>query len=459
MSCQIEDKNAPAPDDSFIKYYGELTNYEASDIEIIYDATGEIPEGFIVFGTKTTTRGDDDYFIMRTDLQGVLLDSVSIGLSDTLDIDDDGVGDDWTGDGVIDRFQGDEIAGQIQRIPGLGYGIIGSSSINISALGISEWKWLSFGFVDDNLEPITILGDTLLFDFALGDNGEFLDIEGNDIIQLEVGDGILLVGGREFGGGGLIDFDFFMRKINLQEGEIFDLRRGITGIDEDDILSRAFEKPNGNLVMIGSSNTPSSRGENAGDNGTNVFYLETDPNGTPTRSAAYGFEDPDNNIVFNEEVANVIRTSFGFTVVGTSNTSQNQKFAYVMNLSENGVYLSGNNHDSSAFNTEANTLQTIGKGVVQTAGNNLILLGQYPSFTTTGVASRGAEGMFVQFDQAANPIEGTEAYFGLSDGNDDIVDAVVLPDGKIVAVSNVDFGGGVQLISIMKLNDTGELEN
>lgn len=47
MSCQIEDENAPKPDEAFIKFYGELTSYEASDIEVIYDATGEVAEGLI----------------------------------------------------------------------------------------------------------------------------------------------------------------------------------------------------------------------------------------------------------------------------------------------------------------------------------------------------------------------------------------------------------------------------
>ncbi len=455
LACQIEDEDTPAPDDSFIKYYGELASYKASDIDIIYDDSGEILEGFIIFGTKTSPRGDDDYFILRTAPDGTLMDSTSFGVSDVLDLDDDGVADDWTGDGNPDRFNTHETAGQILPINGVGYGFIGSSSVNISALSISDWKGLSFGFLNESLQ---LINDTLFFDLSRNSNGDFLDIIGNDMILLANGEEILLVGGQEYGSGSAIEFDFFYRKINYAGEDILHYRRGLTGMDEDDILVRAFEKPNGNLVMIGNSQTISSNGENMGDNGMNVLYLETDSHGTPINSASYGFDDSSNNTVFNEEVNNVIKTSFGYTIVGTSNTSQNQEFAFIMNLSNNGIFLSGNTHNNSVFNTENNVLQTRGRGVVQTVGNNLILIGEYPSFSTSEISSRSGEGMFVKFDQAANPIVGTETFFGLSDGNDVLVDAVVLPDGKIVAVGNINFGGGVTLISLIKLNDDGTLE-
>jgi len=156
-------------------------------------------------------------------------------------------------------------------------------------------------------------------------------------------------------------------------------------------------------------------------------------------------------------VTRAIKSTSGYAIAGTSNTSQNETFGFIMNLSDDGVFLSSNSHDSSAFNTESISLQTIGTGVTQAADNNLVLLGQYPNFTTGGL-SRGGEGMYVKFDQASRPVNGAESFFGLSDGNDEIVDAVTLPDGKIVMVSNVDFGGGVKLISIIKLNSDGSLD-
>jgi len=52
LSCQIEDDNAPAPEDAFIKYYGDLTSFTAKDIEIVSER-GE-PTGLLVQGTRLT---------------------------------------------------------------------------------------------------------------------------------------------------------------------------------------------------------------------------------------------------------------------------------------------------------------------------------------------------------------------------------------------------------------------
>ncbi|WP_425391336.1 hypothetical protein [Ekhidna sp.] len=472
VACQIEDKNAPAPDEAYIKYYGELTTHEASDIEIVYDDNGE-PEGFVVFGTQLSENGDRDFFVLRTNLDGVIEESVSFGFADTLDILDsegnlidggDGMPDDWTRDGNVDTIRAEETGGQIHFVSDFGdgtsgYAIIGTSSITINAIGISDWKWMSYSFLNRNLQPILVNNRPINYLRDRSDD-EFLDFVGNDIIQLNTR-GFLMVGGREEDrGGGDSDFDNLFVRLNLTDGIVFEQTQGIPGDDEEDILKRAFQKANGNLVMIGNSNTPSFRGESGGINGTNVFYLETDINGTPSNSAAYGLADarPDGQGgVYNEIVSDVIKTPTGYCVVGTSNTSFNEQFAFIMNLSNSGVYLNGSNHQFSTYNPDNNTLQSLGNGVTQTVGNNLVMLGEYLSFNT-GSLSRGGEGMFVKFNQGSVPINGAESYFGLADGNDAIVDAVTLPDGKIVAVANVDFGGGVKLLSIIKLNDDGSLD-
>lgn len=454
VSCQIEDDNAPAPEEAFVKYFGELASYEAKDIEIVYDATGEVAEGLVVFGVKTSDFGDKDFFVLRTDLDGNLVDSASFGFTNTAERD-------LTGDGNPDILRGEEIASQIQPIPG-GFLTIGTTSLNDPLRDISEWQLLSVGFLDDQLN---LLNDSLLLLNAEAFNVE-LDIIGNDIIVLADGS-LLIVGAIEFDrGGGVTDFDNYFLKIDTNGDVSFENDQGVSGDGEDDILVRAFEKtPGGNIVLIGYSNSPSLLGENGGQNGSNVYYLEITPTGTPVNFVAYGLENPDPTVtaVYNEQVNNVIRTASGYTVVGTSNTSTNLEYAFVMNLSNNGVYLSGNSFENSAFNTindeglVTNILQSQGFGVTQASNNDIILLGKYLSFTTETL-SRGGEGMFVKFNEAAIQVDGAESFFGLADGDDSIVDAVTLPDGKIVAVSNVDFGGGVKLISIIKLNDDGLLD-
>ena len=444
-SCQLGEKNISPQDESFVKYYGELTSYEAGDIEIIYDATGEIAEGLVVFGTKKSTLGDRDYFVLRTDLQGNLIDSISYGFVN-------GVDRDYTGDGLADDFRGDEMAGQIHPIPGGGFITIGTSSITENASNISDFQILTIGFLDDDLN---LAGDTLLALVSQTDNTD-LDLIGNDVTILSDGT-ILIVGAREVSRGGSTDLDNYFLKFSFTGDVIFEIDPEESIKGEDDTLVRCFEKANGNISLIGYGNVRTLFGENNGNNGNNVYYRELDPNGTPFNSVAYGLDDISDDRVFNEMVSSAIKTSFGYSIVGTSITSQDQRYAFLMNLSNNGVYLSGNSHDSSAYNTGNVVLQTNGYGVTQAINNDIIMVGQYQSFIT-GNLSRGEEGMFVKFDQSATPVAGAESFFGLSDGNDSVIDAVTLPDGKIAVVANVDFGGGVTLISIIKINDNGSLD-
>ncbi len=451
VSCQIEDDSAPTPEETFIKYFGELTSYEASDIEIVYNETGEIATGLVVLGTKVNQLGDKDFFILETDLDGNLIDSTSVGFVNQTQRD-------FTGDGNPDSFRGEESASQIEPIPGGGYIIIGSSSITETVFNISDWRLLSLGFLSSEL---AVVGDSLLVLSSEEDDRTELDLIGNDVLILSDGS-ILMVGAREVRrGGGITDFDNYYIKIDLNNDEVlFENTQGVAG--EDDVLVRAFEKDNGNIVLIGYSNSPSLLGENNNNNGSNVYFLEVSSTGTPINFASYGFENTDNNVVYNEQVNNAISTATGYSIVGTSVTSEDENFSFVMNLSNDGVFLSGANHNNSIYNTtnnsgEVSIVQTQGFGVTQTLGNDIVLLGQYESLTAEG-QSRGVEGMFVRFDQASQPIEGAESFFGLADGNDRIVDAVTLPDGKIVAVSNVDFGGGVQLISVIKMNPDGSLD-
>lgn len=447
VSCQIEDDNAPTPDETFIKYFGELTSYEASDIEIIYDATGEVAEGLVVFGTKVNDLGDKDFYILRTDLDGNFVDSTSVGFVNQTNRD-------FNGDGNPDSFRGEETSAQIQTIPGGGFVIVGTSNINETALNILDFQLLTLGFLDDDLN---VIGDSLLAISSAIDNVD-LDLIGNDVIILSDG-GVLIAGSKEIDRGAEADFDNYYLKFDLANDQtVFEYNQGVPG--SDDVLVRAFEKANGNLVMIGYSSAPSLLGENGNNNGTNVYFLEVSSNGTPVNFAAYGFENSANNVVYNETVNNVIQTASGYSVVGTSTTGLDERFSFIMNLSNDGIYLSGTNHLNSLYDNnpnDENILQTQGFGVTQAANNDIIVVGQYESIEIDN-QSRGEEGMFVKFDQAAQPIDGAESFFGLADGNDQIVDAVTLPDGKIVAVANVDFGGGVKLISVIKLNADGSLD-
>ncbi|MEQ9007589.1 MAG: hypothetical protein RLP12_06875 [Ekhidna sp.] len=250
ISCQIEDTDAPSPNDAFVKYYGELTSYTASDIEIIYDNAG-VPFQLVVFGTKTTNTNFDDYFVLRTDLDGNLIDSASYGFTNR-------AGRDLTGDGNPDEFRGNEIGGQIQPLTNGGFVTIGTSSITDNNRGISDFRILTIGFLDNSLE---LLNDTLYAIVSAPGNPD-LDLIGNDVIELSDGS-ILLVGSKEFDrGGGITDFDNFFLKYDIENREVvFDGVQGVIGDDEDENAVRVFEKSDGNIMIIGDCNKPSDRGE------------------------------------------------------------------------------------------------------------------------------------------------------------------------------------------------------
>lgn len=462
-SCQIEDANAPAPTESFTKYYGGLTSYEAKDIEIIYDDTGEQVEGFVVFGTKLSDNGDTDYFVMHTDPSGILLDSVSFGLV--------GSENEIRGAGADDdEFRANESAGQLEIIrPGTidvlpegGYMVVGASSvtINLAEETINDWSYLTFALLDHNLDLVPVSPDSRLITFGslygafagMTVRNTDLDMKANDVIQLASGK--VLIGGAVQSTTGGINFDNYFMKLDFSlNGTIVELSRsnGSPGAGQNEEVVRVFEKENGNIVAIGHGRKQSELGENGGATGINVFFAEYNPFLTSSSINApyYGLDNPSNTETYDDFVTTAVRTPSGYLVGGTSITSvTNSSYGFVMSLSRNGVFLQGNSLPSVDFEG----IQTRVNGVTQANDNDIVSVGQYPTF-----AGKSGEGMVMRLDQSVRSV--AESNFGLADGNDAIQDAVTLPDGKIVAVANVDFGGGVRLISIIKLNDTGDLVN
>ncbi len=465
QSCQIEDDATPSADDAFIKYYGELTNYEAKDIELISE--GSEPTSLIVLGSRLRAAGDRDFYIQRTDLSGNVIDSISFGFNSIIDLDEDGLPDidvDQSGDTTeADIIRGDDIPGKI-TVTDNAILMIGTTSITVNLPGrsISDWKQLVFvAFprdVDFNaLDPdnVPILPIAAVRDPQDARSTE-LDLIGNDIIALQDG-GLLLVGSKEFDRGSSTDFDSYFLKLQLRTDRssiAFEDVLGVEGADEDEEVIRAFEKENGNIVLIGSGNTNSALGENQSNNGRNAFFIEVDPNGTPVNPIYYGVDNPDDDAVYNEFVTNAIEVPSGYIIVGTSETSQGESFGFAMSLNEDG----GDNSVARLPSSEFTDLETRINGVTQSRDNGLVLVGQYPSFVS-GEEVKSGEALFMKVDESLNPLLGNEANFGLTAGNDAFVDAVTLPDGSIVVVGNFEFGTSTKLISIIKLNDTGNLED
>ena len=443
-SCQIEDKNAPSPNESFIKYYGQLQGYEAKDVEFLADSSG-----FIIFGNVTGEDGTTDYTILRVDENGTLIDDLVFSFDIPLPFDADGNGQ------MDDFLAGNDDASQVEVFDG-GFAVIGTTSLNNSSLDILDVQVLTVSLYDDNY--VNLLDTTLAI--PAGDLRDGLDLRGNDIIELSDG-GFLIMGSIEIDrGGGVSDLDYFLLKVGTDNAD-FEEIIGIPGDGNDDILVRGFEKANGNIVLIGYSSDPSSLGENNGDNGLNVNFKELTPDGKILNSVSYGLDnpDPDNSTVFDDVVNDAISSSSGYTITGTTTLATDDKYAFFMNLTNSGLFIDGDTLTSSF----GSNLQSEGFGIVQSADNNYIILGSYTSFNITNEIgqqiARAGESMFMKVDQVGVPVAASEANYGTENGNEEAIDALLLDDGQILVLSNTDFGGGIQLISLIKTDDNGQLEN
>ena len=445
-SCQIEDDNAPTPEEGFIKYYGSLTGYEAKDIEYLADSSG-----FIIFGNVTNDLGATDYTLLRIDQTGALIDSIIFSFDISLRFDANGDGE------LNDVIAGNDDASQVEVFDG-GFATIGTTSLNNSAIDILDVKVGTVRLFDNDYN--NVLDTTVVLQAGNLRDGlrDGLDLIGNDIIQLNDG-GLLIMGSIEIDrGGGSSDLDYYILKVGTEVND-FEEIIGIPGEGNDDILVRGFEKDNGNIVLIGYSTDPSSFGENGGNNGLNVTFSELTPQGKLENSISYGLDNPDNATLFDEVVTNAIETTTGYAITGTTTLGTDEKYAFFMNLTNSGIYVNGDTI-TSGFQYG---LESEGLGIVQSNDNNYIVLGKYSNFDVTNSIgqrfSRAAESMFVKVDQAGIPIAGAEVNYGTENGSERAVDALLLQDNRILVLSNTDFGGGVQLMSLIKTNDDGQLEN
>ena len=438
LTCQVEDGNVPAPEDAFIKYIGGFARHEAADLEPIYNEDSSDVTGFIVFGTQQAEGGEPDYYVAQTDAGGNLIASNTFDLEVAslqdegfiIDLDEDGEGD----ENVISS----EAARSIKSIPG-GYLFIGNSTITIAGTD-NSLTFITVGILNAELEFQSDVGGLLPIIEAV--NGRVRNVFGNDIVFLP--DGSLVIAGAIAKTPN--DRDFYLKRFGRDTVYYTFTDLGLTGVGRDDVFVKALPEADGNLAVFGYSEDLGTRGEL----GTNVTYFKINvDNGGIENSNSIGISDSPSSVSF-DVLADVILKPGGYFAVGTS-TINDRKRAFFMDIDRSGL---GNRKDTIAA---AGSLQTEAMAVTATPSNDFVIVGRYTNFRSPE-GPRGGEILFYKTNSAGEAIAGTENNFGLRDGNDVAVDAVTLPDGKIVMLANVDFGGGVQLLSLIKLNEDGELD-
>ncbi|MBC6409319.1 MAG: hypothetical protein GDA42_02520 [Ekhidna sp.] len=474
-TCQIEEEGTPKPEEGFIRFFGEdITAYGTSNAsDLAFDG-----DTLIVFGAQTNVEtGNSDFTIIRMTAEGLYLNSAfyTPEIKVRIDTDGDGFGDRELGtdeDGNMvskgdvpdDRFEpilleGSASGSRIEPVRtgtmASGFLTAGTYRFNDNALGIANVNAAYLGFYDAQLNAVA---DTVLLFNGNPSNG--LDYFGNDVIQIS--DGAFIFAGtievERMGRPADLDFRLIKFELNAEGiATVWQRTLGLEGSGQDDILARIFEKENGNLVIIGTTSDRSVFGENGGNNGTNVVFYELTSDGNQLNSITYGLEN-DTDVVSNEVVSDAVQIASGFVITGTSTLSSGDNYAFFMNLTRSGGFIAGTTL-TSGFDP---ALQTKGTGIVQAGDRDFVILGAYESFRQLNPAGeqvneRAEEVMFMKVSPAGSRV--AETHYGSADGNDEAIDGLLLSDNKIMVLANMDFGGGVKLVSLIKTNDNGKIEN
>lgn len=511
LSCQIEDNDAPVPNDVFIKYHGTIGSQTATDLEIVY-AQDSAVDGFLLFGTQEVdSAGDisDDFYFVRTDADGNELGQNTLGFGyrpeislspnnkpyywqeistgnlllleqmlflghDTsainnplferkdFDPDNDGLENDPDS---VDIVLTQEIAGQIKSTE-FGIFYVGTSSLSWQAidpdLDNRTTTLMTFGSLNDALDVVTINQAAIL---SIG-----LDLEGNDMLVTAdaENDELVVVFAGAYNNGS--DRDFYYAKYTLNvSGTDTTLVENWSFIADngslagtDDVMVRVLENEAGNYVLFG-------YGEHTGNNGetgTNIYIQEIDPNtGNIVNNKRNGVIITPNagndNSSTDDFINNVIPISTGYAIVGTSEITSVNKRGFFMVIKD-FLEIDDNVNDTLGIrlNAEGTTLtdvQTEAFGITQTARRDFVVVGRFPSLTVGGV-NRNDDILLTRVDASGKVSNTMTRNYGIGDGNDWAADVVTLPDGKIVMLGTIDFGGGITLLSLIKLNDDGSLD-
>lgn len=422
VACQIEDDNAPTAEDAFIKYYGnEGFSYTLADLGVIY--AGEEVQNFIILGTQADEDLAQSIYVAKTDPSGFIISERTFSL-DSTNSNDVATKLTITGDTLL---------------------VLGNTSFN-GRQGI-VWTLLNL-----DLNPIANFPNGRSLDTLMNVN-QNLGIRGSDIIKTN-DNNFVIVG--NYDKTSTIQ-QYFRTKIsasNLDQKLWFRPPDNVPGGNGHN-HQRVFEESNDDLVLIGNVRTISGEGEG----GLNVSYIKTNSNGVNTNGQTYGLTIG-SNLNANDLTKDAVRIPGGFAITGTSSLG-NEEHAFAITISSTGILFSEDTI-STAFLNGGVPINTNGNAITQGITNDLIIVGQYPDFRITSGTNqidRSAEIMFIRTDQSGERVEGLEANYGLESGEDVGTAVLTLRDGKIVIGSTVDFGSGVTLISLIKLNDTGQLDD
>jgi len=413
IACSTESEITPA--DFFVKYYGTQDEQRATDFQV--NDAGQ----FIVFGTrKFDDETANDFYLLKIDEQGNLINSVTLGIEDTA------------------GNANNELACRIKVIDE-GYLIVGSTAQLDEAL-IPLQRLLYWAHLDENFEVVTQVIDTV--------NGGVGDLEGTDI-YFTSGDSVLISGysdafeNNQSGQPEDGTTKLFVGKWSLDGALGWKKTYGFAGSNDE--AKAVFEKPNGDIIIFGVTDEVGSNGEG----GQNVVVYQLNRYGTSPvgQVPRYGFEGDD-------ELNRVVSIAGGYALVGTSFVG-NISNPFIMILDNDARMVSKDNLVFEVDFNPGDPFDGIGLGVTRAANNDFVVVGRVLDYEDENDLAKNNEMMFIRTTQSGQQISESLKNFGLVAGNDEAISALTLDDGAIVVLGTSDFGSGVTLITLMKMNADG----
>ncbi len=412
-ACSMDSEITPA--DVFVKYFGTQDEQRAADFQV--NAEGQ----YVIFGTrKVDDETGNDFYMLKVDQQGNLVTSATLGIEDQ------------------EENANNELAYRLKVID-QGYLIVGSTAPLNEAL-IPGQRLLYWAHLDENFEVLTQVIDTV--------RGGAGDLEGMDI-YFTSGDSVLISGysdAFEINQSGQPEdgtTKLFVGKWSL-DGELgWKKTYGFAG--SNDLAKAVFEKANGDIVVFGVTDEVGSNGEG----GQNVVVYQLNRYGTSPvgQVPRYGTDGDD-------ELNRVIKISGGYAVVGTSFVG-NVSNPFIMILDEEARLVS---QDNLVFEVDfkiGDPFDGIGLGVTRAANNDFVVVGRVLDYEDENDLAKNNEMMFIRTTQSGQKITESVKNFGLVAGNDEAISALTMEDGAIVVLGTSDFGSGVTLITLMKMNADG----
>ncbi len=413
-SCTPKDEDSPAPSEVFVKYYGSEGTVA---IDLVRTSSvslkGDTVDNFIILASY-----NNGFSLIKVDNEGNQIANAEFYPM---------------GDASI------HVPKRIKPLPNGQFLIVGYAQ---AADDLTEATGL-WAKIDGNLE--VVVGFNQIEGVFLTDMIQSLESDGVDKV---VAFGHYLRVTTDNAGIVTEDLQLYISKRDYGDSTFWEKNNGF---DNDEESLAIFQNASdSSLVLIGSASTTGQ--------GKDIYVVQTTKLGTADKGSistgVSGSQAGADDIPYA-----AIKTSLGYSVVGSTHDANGQLSGFHMAFSRGGQLVSGSSHIlETSYNTAWQAF-----GVTKSTDNGLIVVGSIPSFSGVGEGNnqnRGEEAILMKINPLSGNIEGREDQsFGTNVGNDQAVAAITLPDGDILVAATFDFGSGTTLAGLMRLNREGELRD